>query len=86
MFGIELMRLLAGRPEMEIETYRMRDGSVLVLVENEKGIRYEVTVYDRSDIEQKTFPYFFLHDAKKQFEEIKKQDQSVIDPKSGAKR
>jgi len=84
MFGIELMRLLGGGT-MEIETYRMRDGSVLVLVENEKGVRYEVTIYDKSDIEQRTWPHFFLHDAKKQFEELKKKDQSPLTD-TGAKR
>ena len=36
MFGIELMRLLGGGT-MELDTYRMRDGSVLVLVEHDKG-------------------------------------------------
>ena len=71
---------------MELDTYRMRDGSVLVLVEHDKGTRYEVTIYDKSDIEQRTWPYFFLHEAKKQFEAVRTQDKSPIDPKSGAKR
>lgn len=82
MYNIELMRLLGGLT-MELDTYRMRNGSVLVLVEIKD--RYEVTIYDKSDIEERTWPFFFREDAEKKFEEEKKRDQSPI-AESGAKR
>lgn len=70
---------------MEIDTYRMRNGDTLVLVEDDNKTRYEVTIYDRSDIEQQSWPYFFLEDAKRKFAAIKGKDQGPID-ESGAKR
>jgi len=84
MFGIELMRLLGGGT-MEIDTYRMRNGNILVLVEHKKEDSYEVTIYNRSDIEERTWQFFDKDDAEKKFEEVKVADKSPID-KSGAKR
>ena len=83
MFGIELMWLLGGG-KVELETYKMRNGSVLVLVE--EGDRYEVTIYNKSDIEERTWQFFFKHEAQKKFNEEKARDRLPIDPKSGAKR
>jgi hypothetical protein len=84
MFGIELMRLLGGKV-MERETYRMRSGSVLVLVELKDEELFEVTIYNRSDIEEKTWQFFDLDDAEKKFAEVKAADQSPLTD-TGAKR
>jgi hypothetical protein len=83
MFGIELMRLLGGGT-MEVDTYRMRNGSTLVLIEL-KDESYEVTIYNRSDIEERTWKFFDEYEAMKKFNEVKAADKSPID-KSGAKR
>ena len=85
MYGIELMRLLGGK-QMELDTYRMRNGNVLVLVEHKDLETLEVVIYNRSDIEERTWQFFDKDDAQKKFAEVKKADQSPIDPKSGAKR
>jgi hypothetical protein len=84
MFGIELMRLLGGTV-MELDTYRMRDGNVLVLVEIKDQELFEVTIYNRSDIEERTWQFFDKDDAEKKFAEVKKADKSPI-AESGAKR
>lgn len=85
MFGIELMRLLGGST-MELDTYRMRNGNVLVLTFVEfKGL-YEVTIYNRSDIEERTWEFHEKAEAEKKFAEVKAEDKSPIDRKSGAKR
>lgn len=79
MYGMELMRLLGGK-KMEIETYRMRNGNVLVLTFVEfKGL-YEVTIYNRSDIEERTWEFHEETEAHKKFKEVKAADMS------GAKR
>ena len=41
MFGIELMRLLGGST-MELETYRMRNGNILVLIDIRSSELFEV--------------------------------------------
>jgi hypothetical protein len=84
MFGIELMRLLGGST-MELDTYRMRNGNVLVLTHVEFRGLYEVTIYNRSDIEERTWEFHEKSEAEKKFEEVKAADKSPID-KSGAKR
>jgi hypothetical protein len=85
MFGIELMRLLARRPKMELDTYRMRDGNILVLTHSEfKGL-YEVSIYNKSDIEERTWEFHEEREARRHFNELKAFDQSPID-RSGAKR
>lgn len=85
MYGVELMRLLGGQ-QMELETYKMRNGHVLVLVELKEHDRYEVTIYNRSDIEERSWIFFFKDEAKKKFDEVKKADQSPIDTETGAKK
>jgi hypothetical protein len=84
MFGIELMRLLGGKV-MELETYRMRNGDTLVLVERKNEELFEVTIYNRSDIEDRTWQFFDLDDAQKKFREVKAADQSPL-TETGAKR
>ncbi len=84
MFGIELMRLLGK--QMELDTYRMRNKNVLVLTELKDQDRYEVTIYLPSDIEERTWIFFFKDEAWKKFDEIKKADMSPIDKETGAKR
>jgi hypothetical protein len=85
MFGIEWMRLLTRRPQVEIETYRMRNGNVLVLTFVEfKGL-YEVTIYNRSDIEERTWEFHEEAEAHRKFNEVKVADKSGVD-RSGAKR
>lgn len=76
MFGIELMRLLGGG-QVELDTYRMRNGNVLVLVEWKKEDRWEVTIYNRSDIEERTWLFFFRDEAQKKFDEVKKADKET---------
>lgn len=76
MFGIELMRLL-GVGQVELDTYRMRNGNVLVLVEWKKEDRWEVTIYNRSDIEERTWLFFFRDEAQKKFDEVKKADKEA---------
>lgn len=76
MFGIELMRLL-GVGQVELDTYRMRNGNVLVLVEWKKEDRWEVTIYNRSDIEERTWLFFFRDEAQKKFDEVKKADKET---------
>ena len=71
---------------MELDTYRMRNGNVLVLVEHKDQELLEVTIYNRSDIEEQTWQFFDKDDAQKKFNEIKSADQSPIDRKTGAKR
>lgn len=71
---------------MELDTYRMRNRNVLVLVEWKKDERWEVTIYTPSDIEERTWVFFDEYDAMKKFNELKEADKSPIDPKSGAKR
>jgi hypothetical protein len=85
MFGIELMRLLGGG-KVELETYRMRNGNVLVLVEHKKEEMLEVTIYNRSDIEERTWQFFDKDEAQKKFNEVKAHDRLPVDPKTGAKR
>jgi hypothetical protein len=84
IYYIELMRLLGGQ-QVELETYRMRNGSILVLTEEKKGDRFEVAIYDKADIGQALWQFFFRDDAMKKFHQLKTDDQSPIDP-SGAKR
>jgi hypothetical protein len=84
MFGIELMRLLGGKV-MELDTYRMRNGDTLVLVERKGEELFEVTIYNRSDIEDRTWQFFDLDDAQKKFAEVKARDQGPI-TETGAKR
>ena len=75
MFGIELMRLLGGG-EVELDTYRMKNKSVLVLVQFMKEDRYEVTIYNRSDIEERTWEFFDKAEAQKKFDEVKREDKA----------
>jgi len=84
MFGIELMRLLGGR-EMELDTYRMRDGNVLVIMFKEFNGIYEVSIYNRSDIEERSWEFHEKAEAMQKFEEVKMADAGPIHP-SGAKR
>ena len=74
MFGIELMRLLGGG-EMELATYRMRNKNTLVLLQYTKEDRYEVTIYNRSDIEERTWEFFDKAEAQKKFKEVKLADK-----------
>jgi hypothetical protein len=85
MFGIELMRILSWRPQVELETYKMRNKNTLVLVHIQAQDRYEVTIYLPSDIEDRSWIFFLREDAKKKFDEIKKEDQSPL-TETGAKR
>lgn len=62
---------------MELDTYRMRNGNVLVLVEWKKEDRWEVTIYNRSDIEERTWLFFFRDEAQKKFDEVKKADKET---------
>jgi hypothetical protein len=71
---------------MELETYRMRDKNVLVLTFVEFRGLYEVTIYNRSDIEERTWEFHEKDDAYKKFREVKAADMSPIDRKTGAKR
>ena len=71
---------------MELDTYRMRNGNVLVLVEHKDLETLEVVIYNRSDIEERTWQFFDKDDAQKKFNEIREEDKSPIDRKSGAKK
>lgn len=85
MYNIEWMRLLGHKArsarlfggQMELDTYRMRDGKVLVLVEYKKDEKWEVVIYDRADIEERTWVFFDRVDAQKKFTEIKMADRGA---------
>lgn len=62
---------------MELDTYRMRDGKVLVLVEYKQEDKWEVVIYDRADIEERTWVFFDRVDAQKKFTEIKQGDKGA---------
>lgn len=89
MWGIELMRLLNTEAKMEeLDTYRMRDGGVLVLAFNEMRGMYSVAYYSRADIEEWVQEYAELNSAREQFELRKRADRGPkgVDKKTGAKR
>lgn len=62
---------------MELDTYRMRDGKTLVLVEYKQEDKWEVVIYDRADIEERTWVFFDRVDAQKKFTEIKQGDKGA---------
>ena len=51
---------------MELETYRMRNKNTLVLDHMKEGDRYEVTIYLPSDIEERTWTFFFEDEAQEE--------------------
>jgi hypothetical protein len=71
---------------MELDTYRMRNGNVLVLTHVEFRGLYEVSIYTKADIEERTWEFHEKAEAEKKFEEVKIADKSPIDRRTGAKK
>jgi hypothetical protein len=76
MYGIELMRLLGGN-KVELATYKMKNGNTLVLVELKHLDVYEVTIYNKSDIEERTWQFFFREEAQEKFDAVKAADKET---------
>jgi len=70
---------------MELATYKMRNGDTLVLFFNEFTSVYVVTVYNRSDIEERSWEFYEKVDGQKKFDEVKQADQSPL-TETGAKK
>lgn len=91
MYGVEFMRLLntGNRGDTKVEeldSYRMRDGGVLTL-EAHDGLKWSVTYYSRSDIQEWTQEYESYDAARQQFEMRRRTDKGPRPiSKTGAKR